>query len=188
MFPKITFITGNKNKLAQVQKFISTPLEYKDLDHPEIQSLELQEIVKHKAIQAFLAVGQAVLIEDVSLVIHSLGMLPGPFIKWFLKELKPEGICELLANQKDRSATAEVCFCYYDGQTFQTFSGTINGTVASHAAGDNGFGWDRLFIPEGFAQTRAEMSEADSDKTNPRKFALVKFEDFLTKKYHLDIA
>lgn len=179
MLPKITYITGNKNKLLQVQKFMSIPLEYKDLDLAEIQSLDLQEIVKHKAIQAFMAVCTPVLIDDVSIIFPALGKLPGPFIKWFLKELKPEGICNLLSKYPDKSAVVELCLGYYDGKDFQTFSESIKGSVAEKPVGENGFGFDVLFIPEGYTITRAQMNTEDFEKTSPRKAALMKFEEYL---------
>src|SRR3989344_5260801 len=99
MSAQIIFITGNKNKLAQVQKFINIPMDYAALDLPEIQSIDLHEVVKHKVTEAYKRIKKSVLVEDVSLIIHALGRLPGPFIKWFLKELQPEGICNLVLNK-----------------------------------------------------------------------------------------
>lgn len=178
----ITFITSNKNKLAQVQSFISVPLLYTHLDLPEIQSLDLQEIVKYKVAEAYKMLGKPVLIEDVSLTIPAFGRLPGPFIKWFLKELQVEGLCTLISQHQDKSAIGEVCYGFHDGSTVHTFSGTVSGHISQSPLGTSGFGWDRIFIPEGYTITRGQMEKEDFEKTSPRKIALAKFEEYLKKK------
>jgi XTP/dITP diphosphohydrolase len=77
---KVTFITGNPKKAEFLAKFLGFPVEHKKLDLDELQSLDLEEITEHKARQAYETVGGPVLVEDVGVVIHSMGKLPGPFI------------------------------------------------------------------------------------------------------------
>ncbi len=179
----IIFITSNKNKLEQVKQFVSIDLVHQHLELPEIQSLDLQEVVILKVKEAYKALKKPVLVEDVSLTIHALGRLPGPFIKWFLKELKPEGLCKLVSNYPDTSATGEVCYGFYDGSKVHTFSGIIKGKIASEPRGENGFGWDRIFIPEGYTVTRGQMDTANFEATSPRRMALQKFELFINQNY-----
>lgn len=178
MSNQITFITSNIHKLEQVKQFASMDLIHKHLELSEIQSLDLHEIVTYKVKEAYKALQKPVLVEDVSLTIHALGSLPGPFIKWFLKELKPEGLCNLVSNYPDTSATGEVCYGFYDGVEVKMFSGVIKGTITSEPKGENGFGWDRIFIPEGFSITRGQMETADFEATSPRRLALKKFEEY----------
>ena len=64
---KITFITGNEAKLRQLKQHLSIDVDYTKLDLPEIQSLNLEEIVKDKAERAFAFLRGPVLVEDVSL-------------------------------------------------------------------------------------------------------------------------
>lgn len=177
----VTFITSNPNKLAQLQQFTQIALDYQNLDLPEIQSLDLYEIVTLKAQAAFNEIRKPLLVEDVSLVISALGKLPGPFIKWFLKELKPEGICNLIKPNENRSAQAELCYAYHDGKQIYVFTGAVMGKIALEPMGANGFGWDQIFIPDGYAITRAQMGQSDYEKTSPRKMALSKFEVYLKK-------
>src|SRR5476651_20517 len=105
----ITFITGNLNKLARTKKYITIPLEHIKLDLMEIQSLDPKEVVEYKVKEAYKKIKKPVLVEDTSVVIHALGRLAGTFIKWFLEELKPAGICKLVPDN-DRTATAIVFF------------------------------------------------------------------------------
>ena len=72
----------------------------------------------------------------------------------------------------DRSAQAIVALGLFDGTKTNIFTGTINGIIAQHPFGSGGFGWDTIFIPDGYTQTRAEMNEKDYDATSPRLKAL----------------
>ena len=155
------------------------PIEHKNFDLPEIQSLSLQEVVEDKARRAFALAGKPVLIEDVSVVFNALGGLPGPLIKWFDRTLGNEGMCRLLDAYSDRGAITEVQFAYCDGEDVQIFSGEVKGTIAKEPRGDGGFGWDRIFIPDGHDKTRGEMGEEEWHDSGMRKIALLKLRKFL---------
>lgn len=160
----VTFITGNKNKADYLAEYLGFPVEHIKLDLDEIQSLDLREVVKHKVRQAYKKMNEPVLVEDVSLRFTALGQLPGTFIKWFIDELGLEGLCRLV-DGKDRTAVASCVFGYFDGETEKYFEGNLKGTVPEHPTGDGGFGWDQIFIPEGYNVTRAELSKEDDAKT-----------------------
>lgn len=160
----VIFITGNQSKADYLAKYLGHPVPHKKVDQDEIQSLDLREIVAYKAKQAFAALQTPVLVTDVSLEFAALGKLPGAFIKFFLQEMPAQNICQLV-DGKDRSATARSVFGYYDGQHLEFFEGSLAGTIAEKPAGSGGFGWDEIFIPEGYTITRAEMDEADDKLT-----------------------
>lgn len=175
----ITFITSNENKLKQVTMHLNYPIEHIMIDLTEIQSLDPKEIVKHKAIEAFNSLQRPVLVEDTSLIIHALGKLPGPFIKWFLDELGNEGICKMLDPYQDKSATAWVLFAYHDGKEVHIFDIKQFGTITDQPKGRNGFGWNSIFIPLEETKTFAEMTEDEQKTTSLRRRALSKLEHFL---------
>jgi non-canonical purine NTP pyrophosphatase (RdgB/HAM1 family) len=163
---KVTFITGNPKKAEFLAKFLGFPVEHKKLDLDELQSLDLEEITEHKARQAYETVGGPVLVEDVGVVIHSMGKLPGPFIKWFEQELGLSKICKLVGD--DRRATAAVSYTFFDGQTCQNFYGKITGRISDEPRGNDGFGWNPMFIPDGADKTLAEMNEAETEQYSLR--------------------
>ncbi len=179
MDTKLTFITGNANKAAQLSKYLGIPVDHHKVDLTEIQSLDLTEIIEHKLKEAYSVVQSPVLVDDVSVTISALGGLPGPFIKYFLSELKTEGICKLISSFSSKNIRAEVGVGYYDGKDSEVFIGSIVGAISDTPKGEGGFGWDSIFIPQGYTHTRAEMNETDYDATSPRKFALEKLEGFL---------
>ncbi|MBP7806318.1 non-canonical purine NTP pyrophosphatase [Candidatus Gracilibacteria bacterium] len=156
----ITFITGNQKKADYLAKYLGIEVLHEKIDLDEIQSLDLREIVEHKVRQAYEKIKKPVLVEDTALRFEALGRLPGPFIKFFLKELGHEGICRLL-DGKNRSATAQSMFGYFDGERLEVFVGELHGSISEKPGFDNGFGWDRIFIPEGFDGIRSELGEED---------------------------
>lgn len=159
----VTFITGNQSKADYLAKYLGVEVAHQKIDLDELQSLELQEIVEHKVKQAYDIVKAPVLVEDVSFEYKALGRLPGPFIKYFVQELEPETMCRLVDGM-DRSGVGRCMFGYYDGEELRTFQGELHGKIAEHPAGENGFGWDKVFIPEGYDVTRAQLNDEEYEK------------------------
>jgi non-canonical purine NTP pyrophosphatase (RdgB/HAM1 family) len=157
---EIIFITGNQNKADYLAKYLGYPIKHLKLDLVEIQSMDLGEIVEHKVREAYALVQKPVLVEDVSLEMTGLHGLPGPFIKHFEQRLSFEQMCEMVRD-RDRTAVGRAMYGYFDGQHVKVFEGVIHGRIADQPAGDKGFGWDKIFIPEGYDVTRACLSDED---------------------------
>jgi non-canonical purine NTP pyrophosphatase (RdgB/HAM1 family) len=175
----ITFITGNAGKAEEISRYLGIPVDHQSLDLDEIQSLDLEEIVKDKAMRAYEKVGKPVLVEDVSFVFYSLGKLPGPLIKWFLKELDNEGLCRLV-DGKARDCIATVCYGFHDGKDIKLFSGSMSGLVSDSPRGSNSFGWASVFIPDGHDKTYAELSNEEQTPIAMRNKALKMLREFMS--------
>ena len=160
----VTYITGNQGKADYLAKYLGHPVLHQKIDLDEIQSLDLKEIIKHKVRQAYNIIKKPVIVEDTSFEFKALGGLPGPFIKFFEKRMSYEEICSLV-DGKDRSVTARSVFGYFDGETEKYFEGSMDGSIAKQPSGTGGFGFDRIFIPDGFNITRAELNEEDDKIT-----------------------
>jgi inosine triphosphate pyrophosphatase len=161
------FITGNQNKADYLAASLGFALEHKKIDLDEIQSADPREVVEHKVKQAYEIIKQPVLVEDTSLGFTALGGLPGPFVKFFVEaENGLEKMCRMLDGFGDRGALASATYGYYDGATVRFFTGQLGGTIADHQKGDGGYGWDKIFAPEGYGGlTRAELNAEDDLKT-----------------------
>lgn len=153
------YITGNPNKAKYFSELVGLEIEHHPADVPEIQSLELAEIVEFKARAAYEQLKKPVIIEDTGLVIDSLGRLPGPFIKWFEKSIGLEKICRLADIDKDRSARAGAAFAYYDGNELKIIQSELAGLIPDHPRGDEGFGWNPIFMPKDSSKTLGEMDD-----------------------------
>ena len=176
---KLIFITGNPGKAEEISRYLGFPVEHVSLDLDEIQSLDLEEIVKDKAMRAYEKVGKSVLVEDVSFVFNAFGRLPGPLIKWFLAELGNEGLCRLVDGKENKTCVATVCYGLCDGKTVKFVSGSMEGTVADHPRGENSFGWASVFVPVGMSKTYAELSNEEQASIAMRRKALEKLHTLL---------
>lgn len=169
----ITFITGNDNKVRFVERYIDMPIERQKLTLPEIQSLDLEEIVTDKALRAYAKLQRPVLVEDVSLTFTAYyDRLPGPLIRWYEETFTLEELCRLLDPHQTRAATATVMFGYYDGANITTATGTRHGTITDHERGDMNFGFGPIFQPEGWEKTWAQMDNEEFDQVSMRRTAL----------------
>mgnify|MGYP000020870401 FL=1 len=161
------FITGNQHKADYLARMLGMPLEHRKIDLVEIQSSSPEEVVRHKVREAYEIAQRPVLVEDVSLGFAALNGLPGPFIKFFVEA--PDGLeklCRMLDGFDDRSALAVCVFGYYDGCGMHIFRGELPGSIAAHPRGDSGFGWDKIFCPDGYnGRTRAELSPEEDAAT-----------------------
>jgi inosine triphosphate pyrophosphatase len=161
------FITGNQHKADHLARLLGISLDHRKIDLDEIQSVSLDAIVTHKVKQAYALAGRPVLVEDVALGFNVLSGLPGPFIKFFVEtEDGLEKLCRMLDGFTDRRARAECVFGYYDGRQLTLLRGGLDGSIATHPRGDGGFGWDKIFCPEGYGdKTRAELILEQSNAT-----------------------
>lgn len=174
----IVFITGNQKKADYLGQLLGHPIDHVKVELDELQSLDLKEVVKHKLHQAYEHAHRPVLVEDVALEFTAFKRLPGTFIKWFLEEFSQEELCRLV-DGKDRGVTARCVFGYYDGNTETYFEGSLKGALPEHPAGAGGYGWDAIFIPEGYSVTRAELSPEDDHRTYLQIKPIEQVRDFL---------
>lgn len=89
--------------------------------------------------------------EDVSLCFNALGGMPGPYIKCFLENVGREGLHKMLIGFEDKTAYAQCIFAFCESPEAEpiVFVGQCKGKIVA-PQGDNHFGWDPIFMPEGF--------------------------------------
>lgn len=173
----LTFITSSAHKHAEVERILGQALARESLPLEEIQAIELEPVVRHKAKQAFALLGRPVLVEDTGLAFAAWNGLPGALIKWFLTSLGAEGVCRVLRHEANREATATTVFAHYAGAEMRVFSGVMQGLIPETPRGAFGFGWDVIFQPLGSARTFAEMTPEEKDRFSMRRIALERFRD-----------
>jgi non-canonical purine NTP pyrophosphatase (RdgB/HAM1 family) len=179
---QIRFVTTNISKVREFQTILQVEVTQLPLHLPEIQALEVDEVVRSKAEQAYAQAGVPILVEDTGLTFSAWNGLPGALIKWFVDSVGSAGICEMLSSQKNRHAIAKCTLDLYDGKEHHLFSGMIQGNIAYEPRGQGGFGWDDIFIPDGYSQTFAEMTSEAKNSISMRKVALDKLQKFLASQ------
>lgn len=157
---KPVYVTGNPEKGKRFSLMLGIKLDSIAVDIDEIQSLDVRAIIEHKVKSAYEQLQRPVIVEDTTLSFVALGALPGPLIKWFLEELRPEGLCRLI-DGKQREAVAGSAIAYFDGVALEIFVRETVGEVALEPRGSNGWGWDPVFIEQGSNKTNAELSDKE---------------------------
>ena len=183
MYNTLTFITGNKKKLEEVKYILGPNFQYKveslNLDLPELQG-DPEYIVSEKCRIASLTVDGPVLVEDTSLCFNALGGMPGPYIKWFQDKIGLDGLNNLLMAYEDKSAIAKCIFGYKEcnGSPIHIFTGNVYGSIVA-PRGPLNFGWDPIFLPDGYTETFAEMNSETKNEISHRYKALQLVKEFL---------
>ena len=178
----ITLITGNQLKADYLAKWLGIEIPHHKLDLDEIQSLDVHEVVEHKVRQAYDILQTPVLVEDVALTFTAMGKLPGTLIKWFLQELDLDGLCKLADGLEHREAEATIVYALYDGTEITYYEAIQKGTIAANPSGTNGFGWNKIFIPEGIDMTYGDMDDDTFKEWNIRAHAVEKLRVYLSSK------
>ena len=188
----INFVSGNKNKLRELndilnENFKDIQVKQLDIDLPELQGLP-EEIVRGKlklALEKSKNLKGPVLVEDTSLCFNAYGGLPGPYIKYFLKSIKQEGLYKMASVFKDHSAYAQSIFGLQKNEKSEPhlFIGKTEGEIVS-PKGNKNFGlsgWDPCFKPNCSKKTYAEMEEDEKNKISHRGKSSKALIDWLKK-------
>lgn len=186
MSDRLLFVSSNAGKVREVESILGMPVEQLDLDLPEIQALDVEDVVYQKALTAFAHAGRPVVVEDTGLYLDALRGLPGALVRWFLLTIGPEGICNLIPPGADRGARARSAVAYCDGETVEVLIDETPGTIAVAPAGERGFGWDPIFRPTGSSRTFAEMDQVEKNHYSMRRKALAQLRERLASTSAID--
>ena len=174
----LVVVTSNEGKIGEINEILGTSHKVSSIDVPEIQSLDLDKVITAKAKAAYQKIKKPVLVTDVSLEIQGLGNLPGPFVKFFLKTLGAEKTVQIVKGSRRTKVTDAVAI--YDGNFLKIFKGSVWGKVVPKTKGKNGFGFDFVFVPDGYTLTYAQMPSSLKNKISHRAKALLKVKKYLT--------
>lgn len=188
----LIFATNNQHKVNEVRavlgnKFNIQPLKeagiYIDIPEPH-HTLEENAAEKSKTI--FKLTGKNCFSEDTGLEVEALNGEPGVKSARYAGENRSfdANIDKLLENLREVDNKAAhfrtVISLILDGKEYY-FEGICNGRIISEKKGDNGFGYDPVFIPDGSNLTFAEMDMEEKNKYSHRKKAMEKLISFLTR-------
>ncbi len=185
---RAVFATRNPHKVAEVTDILSAlPLELLTLqDFPEIgdipetgQSFEENALIKARAV--FQATGVLTLADDSGLEVDALNGAPGIYSARFAGpeadyQANNAKLLEALKHVPPEKRTAQFrCVVAIVGPNIEeTVEGIIRGTLTDKPRGHKGFGYDPLFIPEGYRQTFAQLGESIKNKISHRARAFQK--------------
>lgn len=190
---KFIFATHNDNKVREVLSILQSDtynIEVNSLksigytDEIEETGTTLVENAWIKADQLYQLLGGNIMAEDTGLEVTALGMTPGVYSARYAGEHKSDRdninkLLTKLGSHSDRSAQFRtVLAVWLDGLKY-TFEGIVRGTIAPSEMGDGGFGYDPIFIPDGFTDSFGILSPEIKNSISHRAKAFINFRDFL---------
>lgn len=191
---KIVFATGNQDKMREIREIMSDmDVEIRSMKEEGIRinieengtSFEENAVIKAKAV-AELA-DAIVLADDSGLEVDFLNRRPGIYSARFLGEetsysIKNRAIVDLLTDVPKEERTARfvcaIAAVLPDGNTLVTRQ-TMEGYIGESPQGENGFGYDPIFYPEGFACSSAALSREQKNSISHRGKALRAMKELL---------
>lgn len=189
----IVFATGNPHKLQEVKAILKLKnyniLSLADIGfHSEIEetapTLEGNALLKARAIYDNKKYN--VFAEDTGLEVVALDMAPGVITARYAGQGRnnDDNMALLLSNlegEKNRKARFRTVAALIVNGVEHLFEGEVWGQIATQKSGEEGFGYDPVFIPDGYTQSFAELPESIKNKISHRYNAMSKLGEFLSK-------
>lgn len=188
---KLVFVTNNAHKLEEVAAILGDKIELLSLndidchtDIPETAStLEGNALLKSSFI--YKNYGLECFADDTGLEVEALDRAPGVYSARYANREGHDAQANMLKllhemegkeNRKAQFRTA--ISLILDGKEY-LFEGVIKGKITKEKRGDSGFGYDPIFLPEGYDRTFAELGNDIKNKISHRALALQKLCEFL---------
>ena len=190
---KIVFATNNKHKLEEIKDILGKNFEIVSLteigcheDIPETGST-LQENARQKSTYVVEHYNQNCFADDTGLEVEALGGEPGVYSARYAEgtDHDSEANMRKLLTKMEGQSNRKACFrtvisLIIDGVEHQ-FEGKVEGRIATEKHGKEGFGYDPIFIPEGYDKSFAELGEEIKNQISHRARAVKKLAEYLEK-------
>ena len=191
---KLVFATNNRHKLDEVRDILGDRVEVLSLNdigcHDDIPETAdtLQGNALIKARYIYEKYGTDCFADDTGLEVDSLNGEPGVYsARYAGEECNSEAnMLKLLHNltgKSDRKAQFRTVIALIVNGEEKLFNGIVKGTITEEKKGDSGFGYDPVFVPEGFSESFAQMSGDMKNSISHRYRATEQLSNYLKEKY-----
>lgn len=190
---KIVFATNNDYKLKEIKNLLGNSfklISLKELNFTEdilenYPTLEENALFKARFINKIS--GMNVFADDTSLEIEALGGKPGVHSARFAGQSKDfqaniDKVLLLMTGISNRKAKFRTVIALIFNSSEYIFEGIVNGTILYSERGNQGFGYDPIFVPDGKDLSFAEMSLGEKNRISHRAKAFEKLRQFLSQK------
>lgn len=185
----IMIATSNKGKVREYKSLLE-PLGYTVHDLSELDPIEIDEngstfqenaLIKAKSIKD--KCNMTVIADDSGLEIDALNKEPGIHSARYLEghdySYKNKVLLERMKDKTDRTARFVCAIALCDETGDHLFTGVMEGKINDQAAGDNGFGYDPIFLVEQFGKTSAQLTMEQKNSVSHRGIATRELLDYL---------
>lgn len=190
---KLVFATNNLHKLSEIRHILSGSVEVLSLadinchdDIPETaETLEGNALIKARHI--YDKYGLYCFADDTGLAVDALNDAPGVYSARYAGPACNfvDNMNKLLVDLGDnehRKAVFSTVIVLIDRKGEHCFRGDVRGEITTEPRGKNGFGYDPVFMPDGYKQTYAEMTEEEKNAMSHRALATRKLVAYLNEK------
>ena len=187
----LIFATSNQNKVLEIQKILPKKFNIKSLkdlnyfeDVPENETtIEGNAVFKAKYIYKKFNIN--VFADDTGLEVEALNGEPGVHSARYAgktrnSEKNIKKLLKNLKNIKNRNARFKTVIALIIDNKLHTFSGIVEGYILGSPKGNNGFGYDPIFCPNGFDKSFAELTIKEKNLISHRSLAMKKLIDFIS--------
>jgi len=187
----LIFATSNQNKVLEIQKILPKKFNIKSLkdlnyfeDVPENENtIEGNAVFKAKYIYKKFNIN--VFADDTGLEVEALNGEPGVHSARYAgksrnSEKNIKKLLKNLKNIKNRNARFKTVIALIINNKLHIFSGIVEGYILDSPKGNNGFGYDPIFCPNGFDKSFAELTLKEKNLISHRSFAMKKLIDFIS--------
>ena len=187
----LLFATSNKNKVLEIKKVLPKEFNIKSLDDigfceeiPENENT-IEGNAIFKANYMYKKYNLNVFADDTGLEVDSLNGKPGVHSARYagISKNSTDNINKLLKklkNKKNRKARFKTIIALILNSKTHTFEGVVEGIITKKPKGENGFGYDPVFIPSGYTKTFGELSIEEKNSISHRSLAMNKLIDFIS--------
>lgn len=189
---KLVFASNNKNKIQEIQALVPNTIQIVSLDEigctediPETaNTIEGNAILKANYVTE--KYGYDCFADDTGLEVDALNGAPGVYSARYAGEQKDandnmDKLLTELKNESNRKANFKTVIALNLNGKQNLFTGIINGKIIEEKIGTNGFGYDPIFVAEGFDKTFAELSMEEKSTISHRGIAVKELILFLQK-------
>lgn len=194
MIKKLVFATNNAHKLDEIRAILGDKIEVLslkdincDADIPETaDTLEGNAVLKAEYI--YKNYGLDCFADDTGLEVEALGGAPGVYSARYAggdghdSEANMRKLLKELDGKQNRKAQFRTAICLIEQGEEHLFEGIVKGSIIEQKRGASGFGYDPVFMPEGYEETFAEMGNAEKNKISHRARAVEKLCEYLNGK------
>ncbi|MDG2496579.1 MAG: RdgB/HAM1 family non-canonical purine NTP pyrophosphatase [Aquiluna sp.] len=190
---ELVFATGNAHKVAEAQLILGKALPdllilAHDGSDPLESGVSFLENAQIKARAAFQATGKPAFADDSGICVEVMGGAPGIFSAIWAggrddienRDLLLKQLEDIPAENRMASFVCTIALVEASGET--SFTGVWPGRISMGAAGNGGFGYDPVFVPEGFEVTAAELDSDVKSSFSHRSMAMRQMASFLTSR------
>lgn len=189
---KLCFATNNKNKLKEIQQLLPTSIDLVSLqdigcteDIPETEpTIEGNSMLK--AAYVFNTYNMGCFADDTGLEVDVLDGVPGVYSARYAgpdynSEDNIQKLLLELEGKTNRSAQFKTIVTLISEKEKIQFEGIVRGSISEEKRGEKGFGYDPIFIPDGYSISFAEMSMEEKNTISHRAIATKKLIEYLNK-------